>query len=106
MSLTLKINEVSVLTFDLDTNDILTPSLNSPVSKISELSTLNTQKQLCTTTQCYNCTEKQCNNVQCSTQQCNQVQCTQVKCNQVKCYTTQCDCSNCNWCSYDGGRDA
>lgn len=105
MSVTFKVDNNSIIVFDLDANDILSTASSSPVSSVSKLNTLATQAQLCTSVQCFNCTEVHCTQVQC-----NQVKCTQVKCS--NCTTIQCTNNfsdhryDSNYSSNDGGRDA
>lgn len=89
MSLAIKINDSPIITFDLDINDIVFTAKNSAVPSISNLEYLNTQAQLCSSINCYNCTENQC----------NQIHCTQVQCNQVQCNSVTVQCKNCNHCN-------
>lgn len=102
MSIKLKINSAETITFDLSAKDILTPYSGAPVTAVSKLGALNTQAQLCTTSQCYNCNEIQCSNVNCNQIHCNQVQCNQTQCNQVKCSNcTTVQCSTVGNCPGD-----
>ena len=97
-TLPIKVNDQSVLTFDLDQQDIILNYQNN--LKVSELNTQYTAG-LCDSVRCYNCNQKQCKQVRCSNVQCSQVQCNQVHCNQVhcsNCITIDCttvDCSRC-----------
>lgn len=86
MSIKLNINSSNVVTFDLNAKDILSSASGSAVSSVSKLSVLNTQAQLCTSTNCYNCTE---------------VHCTEIQCNNVQCSTVLVQCKNCNYCACD-----
>lgn len=98
-TLPIKVNDQSVLTFDLDQQEIIFNYQNN--LKASELNNQDTAG-LCNSVQCYNCNQKQCNQVRCSNEQCSQVQCNQVHCNQVKCSDcTTIDCKKCSRCSYD-----
>lgn len=98
-TLPIKVNDQSVLTFDLDQQEIILNYQNN--LKASELNNQDTAG-LCNSVQCYNCNQKQCNQVRCSNVQCSQVQCNQVQCNQVHCSDcTIIDCSKCSHCSYD-----
>lgn len=92
-TLPIKVNDQSVLTFDLDQQEIILNYQNN--LKVSELNNQDTAG-LCNSVQCYNCNQKQCNQVRCSNVQCSQVQCNQVHCTQVKCNNVQ--CSQCTYC--------
>ena len=90
-TLPIKVNDQSVLTFDLDQQEIILNYQNN--LKASELYNF---------VQCYNCNQKQCNQVRCSNVQCSQVQCNQIHCHQVQCSDcTTIDCNKCSQCSYD-----
>lgn len=94
-TLPIKVNDQSVLTFDLDQQEIILNYQNN--LKASELNNQDTAG-LCNSVQCYNCNQKQCNQVRCSNVQCSQVQCNQVHCNQVHCSdctTIQCNVTQC-----------
>lgn len=83
MSIKLKINSSDTIIFDLNAKDILTPYAGAPVSSVAKLNNLTTQAQLCTSTNCYNCTE---------------VHCTEIQCNNVQCTSVMVQCKNCNHC--------
>lgn len=97
-TLPIKVNDQSVLTFDLDQQEIiLNYQDNLTVTSINNQDTAG----LCINARCYNCNQKQCNQVRCSNVQCNQVQCNQVHCNQVHCSdctTIDCTTKNCKDC--------
>ncbi|MFR7882232.1 MAG: hypothetical protein ACLU5J_12775 [Christensenellales bacterium] len=101
-TLLIKVNDQSVLTFDLNQQEIILNYQNN--LKASELNNQDTAG-LCNSAQCYNCNQKQCNQVKCSNIECTQVQCTQVHCNQVQCNQVQCNectyCLNENACQCD-----
>ena len=98
-TLPIKVNDQSVLTFDLDQQEIIFNYQNN--LKASELNNQDTAG-LCNSVQCYNCNQKQCNQVRCSNVQCSQVQCNQIHCHQVHCSDcTIIDCNKCSQCSYD-----
>lgn len=98
-TLPIKVNDQSVLTFDLDQQEIILNYQNN--LKASELNNQDTAG-LCNSVQCYNCNQKQCNQVICSNVQCSQVQCNQIHCYQVHCSDcTIIDCNKCSQCSYD-----
>lgn len=92
-TLPIKVNDQSVLTFDLDQQEIILNYQNN--LKVSELNNQDTAG-LCNSVQCYNCNQKQCNQVKCSNVQCSQVKCNQVHCNQVHCNQVQ--CNECTYC--------
>lgn len=97
-TLPIKVNDQSVLTFDLDQQEIILNYQNN--LKVSELNNQPTAG-LCDSVRCYNCNQKQCNQVRCSNVQCSQVQCNQVHCNQVhcsNCTTIDCTTINCKNC--------
>lgn len=99
--LPIKVNDQSVLTFDLDQQDIILNYQNN--LKVSELN-IQRVAGLCESVRCYYCRQKQCNQVRCSNVQCSQVQCNQVHCNQVhcsNCTTIDCTTINCANCRYD-----
>lgn len=85
MTIPVKINNNTVLTFDISNQDIVIPRGNVSVTPQTS------QAGLCTTVQCYNCNERHCNQIQCTQVQCNQVRCNQVRCNLVRC---DCDCNS------------
>lgn len=97
-ALPIKVNDQSVLTFDLDEQEIILNYQNN--LRVSDLNYQYTAG-LCTSVYCYKCKQKQCNQVRCSNVHCSQVQCNQVHCNQVhcsNCITIDCttiDCANC-----------
>ena len=98
-TLPIKVNDQSVLTFDLDQQEIILNYQNN--LKASELNNQDTAG-LCNSVQCYNCNQKQCNQVKCSNVQCSQKQCNQIHCHQVQCSDcTIIDCNKCSQCSYD-----
>lgn len=97
-TLPIKVNDQSVLTFDLDQQEIILNYQNN-----LKASKLNKQYAagLCVSIRCYNCNQKQCNQVRCSKVQCSQVQCNQVHCNQVHCSdctTIDCKTVDCTRC--------
>ena len=105
-TLPIKVNDQSVLTFDLDQQEIILNYQNN--LKASELNNQDTAG-LCNSVQCYNCNQKQCNQVRCSNEQCSQVQCNQVHCSDcttvnctsVRCKDCACECTivcDCNDC--------
>lgn len=100
-TLPIEVNDQSVLTFDLDQQEIILNYQNN--LKVSELNNQYTAG-LCDSVRCYNCNQKQCNQVRCSNVQCSQVQCNQVHCNQVHCSdctTIDCKTVDCSRCRCD-----
>ena len=98
-TLPIKVNDQSVLTFDLDQQEIILNYQNN--LKASELNNQDTAG-LCNSVQCYNCNQKQCNQVKCSDVQCSQVQCNQIHCHQVQCSdctTIDCTTVRCKNCA-------
>lgn len=97
-TLPIRVKNQSVLTFDLDQQDIiLNYKDNLSVSELNKQYTAG----LCDSIRCYNCNQKQCNQVRCSKVQCSQVQCNQVHCNQVHCSdctTIDCKTVDCTRC--------
>lgn len=95
-TLPIKVNDQSVLTFDLDQQEIILNYQNN--LKASELNNQDTAG-LCNSVQCYNCNQKQCNQVRCSNEQCSRVQCNQVHCSD--CTTVNCTSTHCKNCACD-----
>lgn len=97
-TLPIKVNDQSVLTFDLDQQEIILNYQNN--LKVSELNNQYTAG-LCDSVHCYNCNQKQCNQVRCSNVQCSQVQCNQVQCSNcttIDCTTIACTTIRCKNC--------
>lgn len=87
-TLPIKVNGVTVLTFDITNQDIILNTLNKNVSQLNVINTA----ALCSTSNCYNCSEKQCHNVNCYQVQCTQIHCHQVKCTGYDIHETHCQC--------------
>lgn len=83
MTIPFKISNTTVLTFDIANQDIKIPRGN--VSSTPNKS----QASLCSTTQCYNCTEVQCADIKCNEVRCAEVKCS--NCSYIEC-ASKCDC--------------
>lgn len=99
MSVVFKQNSKKIIEFNFNTEEIIAydSSGNNPIN-LSNVSNIQTVNTYCAEVNCYNCLEKQCNNVHCSN--CTTIQCTTIQCTTVECTTENCTvCTKCTNCS-------